>query len=345
MLIVKFKAIAISLMTVLIGIVIGSHQMVRADVQTQNADFEVQPILPAEQENQNLNYFDLSLAKGETKTIQMRIQNFTDHQIIVYSDLRNAMTQVGGGINFQSTLKGLDQSLKKPFTKLAKLDKDSQKIVLNPQQTKVVKATIKMPSERTNGLIYGDWHFIEYLNKKGGQSSVASNYAYSVGVALRGQHYRVYPELKYQQATAILYNQHPAMGIQIRNPQPMAVNKVSAKAVVTKQGVFASKRVFNMSNKSIAPNSVLTLPISWDYDRLEPGKYTVEAEIKGQNLWNKLPMTWHFKKQFTIKADDVKTINAQSIKKPANKWAYVATASGILMLVSTVGLVRVLKIR
>lgn len=341
----KFKVVVVSLMTVLIGIIFGSSSSVEATAQKQNSDFEVQPILPKEQKDQSLNYFDLSLSKDQTKEIKMKIQNFTNHKITVNSDLRNAMTQIGGGINFQPTTKGLDQSLKNPFTKIAKLDKNGQRIDLDPRQAKTIKVTIKMPSEQTRGLIYGDWHFIEYLNKKGGQTSVASNYAYSVGVALRGQHYRVYPELKYHKVSAMLYQQHPATAVKIRNTQPMAVNNVSAKAVVSKKGVFSSKRVFTMSNKSIAPNSILVLPVSWNYDRLDPGKYTVEAAIKGENLWNKLPMTWHFKKQFTIRDSDVKSINAQSIKKPTNMWAYVATASGIIMLISTACLIRIFKLR
>ncbi|WP_278319840.1 DUF916 and DUF3324 domain-containing protein [Latilactobacillus sakei] len=339
----KFIGRLIALSLTLLGLTILQANQAQADVKTQNADFEVQPILPDEQENQSLNYFDLSLAKGQRKTIEMRIQNFTDHKITVYSDLRNAMTQVGGGVDFQTNTKGLDSSLAHPFNKVATLEKKSQKIDLAPQQTKILKVNIKMPEEQINGMVYGDWHFIEYVNKKGGQSSVSSNYAYSVGVSLRGQHYKVYPELKYDKTEAMLYRRHPAMGVKIRNTQPMVINKVTAKAVVSKEGLFSSKHVFNMSKQSIAPNSVLTMPISWDYDQLKPGKYTVETVVTGQNLWNKLPMNWHFKKSFTIKADDVKSINNQALKKPTNTWAYVATASGILMLVSATGLVKVLR--
>ncbi|MDT3394723.1 DUF916 and DUF3324 domain-containing protein [Latilactobacillus curvatus] len=339
----KFIGRLMALSLTLFGLIVLQVKQAQADVKTQNADFEVQPILPNEQENQSLNYFDLNLAKGQRKTIEMRIQNFTDHKITVYSDLRNALTQVGGGIDFQTSIKDLDPSLEHPFNKIATLEKKDQKIDLKPQQTKILKANIKMPGERTNGMIYGDWHFIEYMNKQGGQASVSSNYAYSVGVSLRGEHYKVYPELKYDKAEAMLYRRHPAMGVKIRNTQPMVVNNVTAKAVVSKEGLFGSKHVFNMSKKAIAPNSVLTMPISWDYDQLKPGKYTVETVIKGENLWNKLPMTWHFKKHFTIKADNAKSINAQALKKPTNKWAYVATASGILMLVSATGLVKVLR--
>ena len=327
----------------LLGLTVLQVSQAQADAQTQNADFEVQPILPDEQENQSLNYFDLSLAKDQQKTIEMRIQNFTDHKITVHSDLRNSITQIGGGVNFQKSTQGLDASLKQPFNKIVTLDKESETINLDPQETKILKAVVKMPSERVNGMIYGDWHFIQYMNKRGGQSSVSSNYAYSVGVSLRGQHYKVYPELKYDKTESMLYRRHPAMGVKIRNTQPMVVNNVTAKAVVSKEGLFGSKHVFNMSKQSIAPNSVLTMPISWDYDQLKPGKYTVETVVKGQNLWNKLPMTWHFKKHFTIKADDVKSINNQALKKPTNKWAFVATASGILMLVSATGLVKVLR--
>ncbi|MDB1552072.1 DUF916 and DUF3324 domain-containing protein [Latilactobacillus sakei] len=339
----KFVRRLMALSLAFVGLMLCQMTQVQAAAQTQKADFEVQPILPDEQEDLSLNYFNMSLAQGQTKKIEMRIQNFTDHAITVHSDLRNSMTQVGGGVSFQANTKGLDPSLKVPFTKIAKLDKKSETIKLAAQETKILKMTVKMPEDRTNGMIYGDWHFIEYLHKKGGQSSVGSNYAYSVGVALKGQHYKVYPELKYDKTEAMIYRRHAAMGIKIRNTQPMVINKVSAKAVVSKEGLFSSKHVYTTSNQSVAPNSVLTLPISWDYEQLKPGKYTIDTVVHGQNLWNKLPLTWRFKKSFTIKADDVKTVNAQALKKLKNKWAYVATASGVLMLVSITGLVKVLR--
>lgn len=202
-----------------------------------------------------------------------------------------------------------------------------------------------MPTEKYRGMIAGSWHFIEYLDKQTeGGNSVASNYAYNVSVDLRGSNYQVYPEIKYASTKPILDGGHPALGIKLRNVEPMVLSKASFKAVVYKEGLFKSKRVYEKTNSSMAPNSSVTLPISWNYRTLRPGKYHVDIKVTGHNLWNDLPMTWTFKKNFTVKAEDTKRINAQAVKRPVNKWTVVATASGVLMLVSMVGLYQIIRI-
>ena len=118
--------------------------------------------------------------------------------------------QDGGGIDFTPSTKNLDRSLKTPFTTVATLDKGGATIQLAPKQMKVISATIKMPKQRYDGMIYGDWHFIEHVDKgESGGNAVGSNYAYSVGVVLRGQNYEVFPNVKYDETNPILFQNIP----------------------------------------------------------------------------------------------------------------------------------------
>lgn len=94
---------------ILVGL---APQSVVATSKTETTDFEVQPVLPDAQANMKLNYFDLVYSKDTTHTIQMRVQNISDKNITVKSDLRNAYTQDGGGIDFTPSTKNLDRSLK-----------------------------------------------------------------------------------------------------------------------------------------------------------------------------------------------------------------------------------------
>lgn len=331
-----------------------SHNKVHAETNTQKMDFEIQSVVSEHQVDKTKRYFDLLLDPGKKEIIHMKIRNFSDKKITVHSDLRNAYTQVGGGINFSPTTTGLNKEADtegiikdqdKAVTNIGYVNKDSRTIVLDAGETKTVSAIIKMPDECTKGMIYGAWHFIEYVKDEGkNRSSVSGNYAYNMAINLHGSHYKVYPELKYKTTQPIIKAGHPAMGIILDNVQPMVINRSTIKAVIQKDGVFSAKRIYQVSDQPIAPNSRLTLPISWGYDQMKPGKYTVDVAVQGQNLWNKLPMTWHFKKSLTVKADDVKRINARAIKKPVNKWIYIAAANGVLMLVSFAAIYKTLKV-
>lgn len=336
-----------------IGILIVSHNKVNAETNTKKMDFEIESVVSQYQVDKTKRFFDLALDPGKKEVLRMRIHNFSDKKITVHSDLRNAYTQMGGSINFdtksadvsQDNTEGIIRDKAHVISKIGSVDKNSRVINLDPDESKVVTATIRMPEKRTRGMIYGSWHFIEYVKDTGkNRSSVSGNYAYNMAINLHGSPYKVYPELKYVKTEPIIKAGHPAMGIMLNNVEPMAINRAEVKAVIQKDGLFNSKRVFEASDRPIAPNSRLTIPISWGYDTMKPGKYMIKVAVKGQNLWNGLPMTWNFHETFTVKSKDVKSINAHSLKKPVNKWTYVATASGVLMLMSFAAVYKVIRV-
>lgn len=330
-------------------IICSSWWYLATPVQASNQDhinFEVAPMIPAEQADQTERFFDLDLTPGTTKTIQTKIHNNSQHAITVHSTLTNSQNQLGGGIVFHNNLTSIIRNQHQALTKLAQVDKVDQTIRLQGNQTKTVQATIQMPSTKLSGLVYGAWHFIEYgADSEKQAANVTGNYAYEIGVVLRGQPYRVYPELKYQTTTPILAGGYPALGIKINNTMPMVIKNANIKAVVQRKGVFQEKRTFQNNQIEVAPNSQLTIPVSWGYDRIKPGHYTIDVVIKGQNLWNQLPMTWHFKKKYTVAATTVKKINQNAVKRPTNYWTYVTGASALLTLLTGTFVYRVFRWR
>ncbi|MFD1433331.1 DUF916 and DUF3324 domain-containing protein [Lacticaseibacillus yichunensis] len=328
----------------LAAVALAPGQLTQAASQTETTDFEVQPVLPDAQTNMNLNYFDLVYEKNTTHTIQMRVQNFSDKNITVKSDLRNAYTQIGGGIDFMPATKDLDRSLKHPFTTLAKLAAGDDTIKLAPKQMKVISATIKMPTADYKGLIYGDWHFIEHVDKGATSSNaVGSNYAYSVGVVLRGHDDAIFPDLKYDMTEAILYQKHPALGITLCNTAAMAMSKVSVDAAIS--GPDGAVRSYQATNLMIAPNSKVVFPVSWSYDTMKPGTYQIKVTVKGVNTQNRFPVSWAFKKQMKVTSAAAETVNKQAIHKPVNHWLYASIGTGVALLLSLGALGWAIKLR
>lgn len=311
-----------------------SGQTTHATVSGQEGDFEVRPVLSDGQVNTTVNYFDLLFKKASTQTIKMQVYNNNDHTIQVKTAIRDAFTQDGGGIQFASDAKSKGAFGKVKLSSIAKVDKQDRLISVKSGETKTVSATVKMPKNNFSGLIYGDWYFIQKQKQKKEKSTgVRGNYAYSVGIALRGKNYEVHPQLKYKGTSPMLYRRHPAMGIKITNIKPMVLSNVAIKAVIVRKGFNESKRMFTASGAKIAPDSTLTIPINWGYDQMKSGTYKIKAKIVGHSHVNNLPMTWTFTKTFKVSNKQAKVMNEQAVKKPVNKWTYVATASGILTLI------------
>ncbi|WP_225419716.1 DUF916 and DUF3324 domain-containing protein [Lapidilactobacillus wuchangensis] len=341
----KFKIMILLLLGLAIGFA-PRFAVAAADNEDQN-DYEVQPILPDNQVNMSANFFDLEMQPEQEQTIQLRIQNFTSKTIKVESDIRNAYTQNGGGIDFAPTGTKLDNTLKVPLTDLATLTEQDKVINLGPKEAKVVTTTIKMPKQLHQGMIYGDWHFIQRVKKDAKQATaVKANYAYSIGIALRGRQYdETTASMRYVKTAPFLYNKHPAMGIELQNPAPMAFRKASVSAEIIRQGERDSGRTFQANNFMVAPNSTLKLPISWNYDAMKPGVYKIKVKFTGQNYANRFPMTWTFTKQFKVAEKEASDLNQKAAKKPKNKWVVPMIGVGLLWTIALGGLIWLLAVR
>lgn len=312
--------------------------MVAAAQSDDSTDFEVKPLFPEEQVDTTLNYFNLAYQKNSTHVIKMQVQNFASKTITVRVSLRNAYTQDGGGIDFTPQTKTLDPSLKHPLTTLITLHQGDKKLKLGPKQSRIISATVKMPKERFDGMIYGDWRFVEHPKvpkTKGGM--ITSNYAYSVGIVLRGQNYQVFPKVKYAKTTPMLFNRHPALGVTLRNIAPMAISKANVAVAIGRSG--GEVRTFNANNFMIAPNSRIVFPISWSYDVLKAGTYQIKVTLKGLNTQNRFPVSWTFTKTMQVNNSQAKTINNRAVKKPINYWFYATIVCGVFLVLSLGGLI------
>jgi hypothetical protein len=78
----------------------------------------------------------------------------------------------------------------------------------------------------------------------------------------------------------------------------------------------------------MAPNSNFDFPITWDNQKLEPGKYHLYLTITDGN------QTWKFDKMFEIKGADAKAINKTAIEVEKDyTYLFIGLAVFILSLI------------
>ncbi len=69
---------------------------------TEEADFTVQAVLPENQVNQNVSYFDLLMEPGDKQTLEVVLTNKTDKPVDVQVEAITASTNRNGIIDYST---------------------------------------------------------------------------------------------------------------------------------------------------------------------------------------------------------------------------------------------------
>lgn len=331
----KFKKTSIMLISFMaaLGIVMRVNQKQAAAASNPNIgdEFVVRFSKPAEQKTTE-KFFHVQYEPDSTHYIKANILNTSDHKITIKVSVNSAVTGDRGGILYTNNLLNRDKTMKYPFSEIASIPKEDQKVTLQPGDNKIVKAKITTPKGFKEGTVMGNFKFSKVPDKTSATQGIKSKYEYQYGVIVDSIQPKVYPTMQYVSTEPTLSAGYAAYGVTVKNPMPALIVQANISASISKEGLFKKKYFNEVQNVAIAPNSKFSFPISANFDQLKPGTYNVKMRITGKNYWNKMPITWTFNEKIEIDSAQVSKINQQAIKRPTNIWTYAATGSVVLAL-------------
>lgn len=295
---------------------------------TTKDEYTVRYIKPSEQITSE-RFYHVKYEPGTKHYLRAAIYNYSDHAIKIRTTINTATTADGGGFYNTNNVTYFDRHLKYPLSKIGYIKKSDRLVTIKPNQVRYVAAVVKMPDDNIRGIIEGQLKF-ERVKKLHQVQGVQSRYSYAFGVIVEGTNPKVYPELNTTRIEPMLDNSYAAFGIGLTNKEPMLITGATIEASITRKGFFNKKYYRAANNIQIAPNSSFKFPVSTNYDRLVPGRYEMNMKVTAKNYWNKLPLNWQFKKEFTVDSDKASKVNQVAIKRPTNIWTYAATGSTIL---------------
>ncbi|MCZ7690085.1 DUF916 domain-containing protein [Lactococcus cremoris] len=115
-------------------------------------DYTVKSIIPENQTNKDLGYFDITLGTGKEQTLQVELSNNTEQEMKIELALSSAATNINGLVVYEPTEIEADRSLKYNLKDYV----TSPRIVnLAPLTRKKIDINVKMPNESFNGQIVG----------------------------------------------------------------------------------------------------------------------------------------------------------------------------------------------
>ncbi|MED4632091.1 DUF916 and DUF3324 domain-containing protein [Peribacillus frigoritolerans] len=292
-------------------------------------EYSVKANIPKNQINKKLTYFDLKMSPGSKQTISLTVKNTSSEEKKIMIEPNSAITNQNGVIDYSKHGHKKDSSLKYAFSDLIS---PKQEIVIKGNETKKVPFTIQMPKESFNGIILGGFYVHEVnkeeKKKENNKVQIKNEFSYVIGVKLTGTDEVVKPKLKLNEVQAGLMNYRTVVTANLQNTEAVIINNLDVNARITREGKKEKLHSTKKSKLSMAPNSNFDFPITWDNQKLEPGKYHLYLAITDGN------QTWNFDKMFEIKGADAKAINKTAIEVEKDyTFLFIGLAVFILSLI------------
>jgi LPXTG-motif cell wall-anchored protein len=317
-------------------------------------DYTVKPIIPENQLNKDLGYFDLTLGAGKEQTLQVEVSNNTEQEMKVDLTLSSAVTNQNGLVVYEPTKIVADSSLKynlKDFVKAPKV------LTLAPLSRQKVEISVSMPKEEFNGQIAGGITFSkEGQNDKEEASegiTVKNTYSYTIALLMKQNDNEVSPDLNLKKINPSQINGRNVISVNLQNPTMTYINTMNVKATITSISNSEIKYVYSNSMMQMAPNTnfALAIPTSDQSaatrvsEPLKPGKYRLQLvanartdekgkyEAKVDNKTERYKYQWTFDREFIISdAQAQKLNNSDPTVKREKDWTWLLLIIGLLLL-------------
>ncbi|SPC41927.1 conserved exported hypothetical protein [Carnobacterium divergens] len=298
-------------------------------VSASELNFAVEPLIPENQRDKTKTYFDLLVKPDSEQTIEINLRNDTENEVIVEPKVHSATTNLNGVVEYGPVETKRDSTLKHDLNEVVSVEKE----VKIPAQSSVkLPLTITVPKEEFNGILAGGITLQEKETKNNDNTetkglSIQNQYAYVVALVLNENNTQVKPELKLNKVFPDQVNARNVINTNLQNSTPNYLNQLNVVAKITQKGKTTALYETTKKAMQMAPNSNFDFPISLAGERLEAGEYTLEltATTKADR--------WHWKKNFIIKADEAKKLNAKDVTiKKDYTWLYIMIGIGLIVL-------------
>ncbi len=263
------------------ALLFGSVPAAYASGEPEQVTFAVSAVLPENQINETVSYFDLRMQPEEEQDLAVTVYNQGTKEIKVRAEAISASTNANGIIDYTYIHVSMPRSLY-DGTVLGGIVLTQEKEPEDAEETK-------------QGVV------------------IQNEYSYVVGVKLSETDVEVLPEFEPVEAVPGVENYHAAVTHYIRNREAAIAKDISLAIEVFRDG---KQEVVKTSAATVdmAPNSVLPYPILWE-EELQPGKYVshVEMEMNGR--------TWEMDMPFEITAQAAQEIATGSVDtEPGLPW-------------------------
>ncbi|OCA83232.1 hypothetical protein A8F94_19185 [Bacillus sp. FJAT-27225] len=311
-------------------IVLSFYAVPKSSAATEEVvGYTVRAILPENQVDKSVSYFDLLMNPGQEQVIVVEIINSSKEDSEFDVHITNPITNRNGVIDYTKVDAQVDDSLKIPITDIASIEKNKVKVASG--ESVAVPIKLEMPEQEFDGIILGGIYIEKSLDENE-DAQITNKYSYAIGLKLMENDKEVAPELILKKVEPALVNYKTAIVAYIQNSSPVLVDNLTINGVVYDSNEKELRRV-DVDEYRIAPNTTMEFAIDWEGNELEPGIYKVKIHA------NSGFTNWDMEKKFEILDKQAKELNKKVVKsgKDYTRTIIGGFSSIILVLLGIIG--------
>lgn len=289
--------------------------------------FTVKAVIPHNQTNKRLTYYDLQVHPQQKQTLRLIVTNLGIKKLKVALNINNAYTSQNGIISYDKPYIHLYKAQQPALSDLVQ-GKRHKNIVLDPHQSRTVKFTYQAPKTSFRGIILGGITASAAVsNSRKKNLTIQNRIRYVTGIVLRSQSHTVNPHLTLGSSVHVQSrNMQSGLSFELRNAQPINLSKMKLHVRITPKTRHMPLK--HLSNMQMAPNS--TWQVFVPYKKLTAGTYVLHLNVKEKPGWEQ-----NFTRKFTITKSQEDNLYKEKRARnwPVLTWIVLIVILGTLLVI------------
>jgi Na+-transporting methylmalonyl-CoA/oxaloacetate decarboxylase gamma subunit len=302
-----------------------------SEVHGEEIPISVKAILPENQIDKNVGYYDLKVSPNEKQELSFQLNNQGDKDTTVNVAINPACTGDGGSFIYTDNESNKDPSMKYPLSSIATSE---QTVSIPAKGSTITKIKLAIPSEPFEGVILGAIRVTsaksadEQTENAGKGFNIVNNFAYSVAIQLRESDDMPKSDLAIKKVFATQIAGRNTVKINLQNPTPTIINEVSYEATISKKGDDAPLHENKVKGYRVAPNTNYNVPVSWENQPFTAGTYVAKVKAKSEETGQ----TWEFKQEFVISAKEARELNDKAVDLEKDYLLYIIIGAAVILV-------------
>lgn len=287
-----------------------------------NSGFYVTPVIPENQLENTVDYFNIGVPAAMDQTLEVVIVNESSEPKKLQLVLLDGMTTKDGTISYDKD-HTYDESQRYRMSKIAKLEQNE--VTVEPNSSATAKIQLKYEISDFFGTILGAINVSE-KEEDSAQVGVNNSFAYNIPIKVRVAEESNENELNYKGVKLNAEKTKQTLDVTFQNPDPTILRNLNLSFnVYKKEKPSDSLWSSEMKEVELAPNSLFSPELSLTDSKLKAGKYVLKIVAKSDVI----DRSWE--SDFTISAAEEQSMNeGVEILSESNQWWLIIGAILVL---------------